>query len=103
MKTILIISSLLIYSFSFNYINEIKKLEMVVYNLYKTGFSDYLIYTNEGILSYNKENFKQYIEGKNYKINIFDKEDGLYFSLSFKNIFTYKKEFSFKLVKTNEF
>ncbi len=102
MKIILIISILLIYIFSCNYINEIKSVESIVYELYQRGFNDYLIFIDEETLSYDKESLQQHIERKGYKMKFFEGEE-LHFCISFKKIFVYQKEFKFELVKNDGF
>ena len=101
MKIILTITTFLISNFSIKYISEIKKLELIIYQLYQSEFNDYLIFKDEE-LSYDKKSLKQYMEKNGYKIKFFDEVD-LHFYLSFKNVFKYEKEFKFELVKNNDF
>lgn len=100
MKCCLIIFSFLLGTVSLFYVFEIRKLEMIVFNLYVSGFQEYMYMDKDFMVNYDKEKLKKFFEKEGY---CFQYEEGLLsFTVSFKRVFFYEKDYRFYLERNYE-
>lgn len=83
------------------YINKVNELEFIVFDLYSNDFIDYLSFDDEIKMNYNVEKLGMYFEERGFKFKSIGSE--LSFSVSFRQLFKYEKEYVFYLEKNNDF
>lgn len=83
------------------YINKVNELETIVFSLYSNNFSDYLSFNEEIKINYDIEKLELYFKDKGFEFK--SKGEGLSFSVCFKQLFKYEKEYVFYLERNNDF
>ena len=87
----------LLVAFGFAFINEIRNCELIVSELYYSGFKKYVLADENG-LYFDNEKLISYFEGKGYKLEWIS---DFSFCISFKKVFYYSKEYKFYLVNND--
>ena len=100
MKVLLSLVMIFISYMTIDYIQEIRKLEDLIFDLYKGGFEEYILINNNLEIDYNREKLQKHIENLGYFVEW--KEGVLSFTIGFRKIYCFEKFFEFNLVKNNE-
>lgn len=98
---ILIIGLLLFISMNyFAYIEKVSEAELLVLQLYKNDFSEYIFLDDNYEIRYNLDELSRCFNDRGYG---FEKISGdLSFVVSFDGVFSWQKQYEFYLEKNNE-
>ena len=100
MRCFILFLAVILLVFFIKYEHKIMEMEFIVFEMYKDGFEEYLDVDEYSNLYFKKDEIKEYLEEKGYKVSF---DVNLKFTVFFKYLFDFSKEFSFLLEENYEF
>lgn len=100
MKIILLMISILMNRIVHQYVVKTNDLDSFIFELYTSNFEEYLTIDENYEIKCDKVKLKEEFQKKGYLIRY--QEGFLNFTIYFKNIFSFEKEYRFFLEKNNE-
>lgn len=101
MKLIMLMITCFFSLFMNGYIEEISKIENVIFEMYYSNFEDFLEMDDRAHLRVNENKVISYLESKGYKSNVYTNYDGIHIKIEIKYIYKHSKEYIFYMVKNN--